>query len=215
MFVVAVRPRSWCPYCVLIVYSLVRCHLPRIARNCLALWLLAFAGGSGNAAVYEVSDGGDFSRIDSAAVAVRPLSLSNSVDLPTRRSKRAYTYRPYVKLAADQFAVSPALVDAIAQHESGYNQAAVSRARAVGIMQLMPGTARQMGVDSSDAEANIRGGAAYLRYLLNRYDGDIVCTIAAYNAGPGAVSKSRCVPNFRETRTYVARVLDHLARAAN
>ena len=91
----------------------------------------------------------------------------------------------------------------------------VSTAGAIGIMQLMPRTARAVGVNPRDAAANIHGGTAYLRYLLNRYDGDIVCTIAAYNAGPAHVTKSRCIPDFPETRMYVAKVLDHLAKTAD
>ena len=82
-------------------------------------------------------------------------------------------------------------------------------------MQLMPGTARDLGVDRADAASNIRGGTAYVRKLLDRYDGDVVCAVAAYNAGPGAVSKARCVPPYRETRAYVAAVLDHLSASAN
>jgi soluble lytic murein transglycosylase-like protein len=128
---------------------------------------------------------------------------------------RAADYQPAIAAAADRYAVSAALVNAIAHAESRFDPAAVSPAGATGIMQLMPATARQFGVDPTDANANIRGGTAYLRTLLDRYDGDIVCTIAAYNAGPGSVSKSHCVPEFRETRLYVARVLELLASAAD
>ncbi|KPF79003.1 hypothetical protein IP88_02700, partial [alpha proteobacterium AAP81b] len=107
------------------------------------------------------------------------------------------------------------LVDAIAYAESRYDQRARSRAGATGVMQLMPGTARDLGVDRHDAAANIHGGTAYLRRLLNRFDGDVVCTIAAYNAGPGAVSKTRCIPPFRETAAYVSVVLDRLSQSAH
>ena len=81
-------------------------------------------------------------------------------------------------------------------------------------MQLMPGTARELGVDPRDPAANIRGGTAYIRKLLNRFDGDLVRTIAAYNAGPNAVIKAGGVPRYRETQAYVASVMNRLAASA-
>lgn len=163
------------------------------------------------AAVFEVGDDGVLIRLDTPVVipAAKPAQHAVAV------SQRAAAYRPAVMAAAARYDVSPALVHAIAHVESRFDPAALSPAGARGIMQLMPATARQLGVDAMDPAANIRGGTAYLRSLLNRYDGDIVCTIAAYNAGPGSVSKARCIPGFRETRQYVAQVLDVLANAAN
>lgn len=81
-------------------------------------------------------------------------------------------------------------------------------------MQLMPKTAAELNVDRFDGYDNIRGGTAYLRTLLNRFNGDIVRTIAAYNAGPGAVDRAGGVPRYPETIAYVNRVLDRLADAA-
>lgn len=78
-------------------------------------------------------------------------------------------------------------------------------------MQLMPATARDLAVDPRDPGSNIRGGTAYLRMLLNRYAGDVVKTLAAYNAGLGAVDRYGGVPPFPETRTYVQNILAHLA----
>jgi soluble lytic murein transglycosylase-like protein len=178
-----------------------------------AVALCAALAAPGQAAVYEVGEDGALIRLDVPVVATP--AASRPPPAPVRVSGRAEAYRPAVTAAAARYDVSPALVNAIAHAESRFNPRAVSSAGARGIMQLMPATARQLGVDPADATANIRGGTAYLRYLLNRYDGDLVCTIAAYNAGPGHVRKSRCVPNFRETRLYVARVLDLLAGAAN
>ena len=165
------------------------------------------------AAVYEVGDDGSVARIDQFQPA--PAKSARVAMSRTDVGRRAQSYQPLVARAARQYEVSPALVDAIAHTESRYNQRAVSPANAVGIMQLMPGTARQMGVDRNDPEANIRGGTAYLRFLLNRFDGNVLCTIAAYNAGPGAVTKARCIPPYRETAAYVTAVLDRLARAAD
>ena len=165
------------------------------------------------AAVYEVGADGSLERLD-AAMATRPIARMAAAGPVAPASANARRFQPIVAHAGAQYAVSPALIDAIAHVESRYNPDAVSPAKAVGIMQLMPATARALGVDARDAGANIRGGTAYLRLLLNRFDGDVVRTIAAYNAGPGAVAKAGGVPNYRETRAYVAAVLDRLAASA-
>ena len=175
-----------------------------------AAWLVAVPAA---AAVYEVGADGSLERLDEA-VAVRPMVRMTAAAPVSSASANAQRFQPIVAHAGAQYAVSPALIDAIAHVESRYNPGAVSPAKAVGIMQLMPATARELGVDAHDAGANIRGGTAYLRLLLNRFDGDVVRTIAAYNAGPGAVIKAGGVPNSRETRAYVAAVLDRLAASA-
>lgn len=105
--------------------------------------------------------------------------------------------------------VDPSLVAAVAQTESGFDPSATSRTGAAGIMQLMPETARSLGVtDPYDPAANIQGGARYLRVLLDRFGGDVRLAVAAYNAGPGAVERYGAVPPYAETKVYVARVLD-------
>lgn len=107
--------------------------------------------------------------------------------------------------------VDPSLVAAVAQTESAFDPAATSRTGAAGIMQLMPETARALGVtDPYDPAANIQGGATYLRELLDRFGGDVRLAVAAYNAGPGTVERYGRVPPFAETQGYVARVLDAL-----
>lgn len=123
-------------------------------------------------------------------------------------------YRTAIAAAAARYDLSPAFLDAVARAESGYNPAAVSPAGAIGVMQLMPQTARALGVDPRDPEQNILGGAAYLRLLLDRFGGDIDKALAAYNAGPGSVERYAGVPPYRETRAYVAANLDRLAGAS-
>jgi soluble lytic murein transglycosylase-like protein len=100
--------------------------------------------------------------------------------------------------------LDPDLVNSVIRAESGFNTHAVSRKGAVGLMQLMPGTAGKLGVeDLLDPKANVTGGTRYLRQLLERYNFDLVKALAAYNAGPLRVQQYRGVPPYRETRAYV------------
>ena len=98
--------------------------------------------------------------------------------------------------------------------ESRFDARAVSHAGAVGLMQLMPDTARELKVDPADPAQNARGGAAYLRGLLEMFDNDVELALAAYNAGPGAVRRHGGVPPYAETRAYVDAVMGYLAGAA-
>ena len=103
--------------------------------------------------------------------------------------------------------LSPRLVQAVVQVESGYNPRALSNKGAMGLMQLMPQTARELRVaDPYDPDQNIRGGTTYLRKMMGRF-GDLERALAAYNAGPTAVEKYRGIPPYRETRNYVRKVL--------
>jgi soluble lytic murein transglycosylase-like protein len=112
-----------------------------------------------------------------------------------------------IRDASRQHGVDPRLVAAVARRESAWRANVVSNKGAIGIMQLMPETARFLGVtDAFDARQNIFGGTRYLRTLLDSFNGDLDLTLAAYNAGPGAVQKYRGIPPYRETRAYVAAV---------
>jgi soluble lytic murein transglycosylase len=111
---------------------------------------------------------------------------------------------------AQRHRLEPSLLRAVIKAESDFDPYAVSRAGAVGLMQLMPHTAVRLDVqDSYDPEDNIGGGARYLRYLLNRYRGNLVLALAAYNAGEKAVDRHQAVPPIQETRLYVAKVLGY------
>jgi soluble lytic murein transglycosylase-like protein len=111
-----------------------------------------------------------------------------------------------IQQAALKYGVDPSLALALAKQESGYNQNARSSAGAVGVMQLMPGTAADLGVDPYDLAQNIDGGVRYLAQQLRTF-GDPSLALAAYNAGPGAVTKYGTVPPYPETQNYVAAVL--------
>ena len=116
--------------------------------------------------------------------------------------------------AAARSRISPDLITEVAWRESRFRQSAVSNRDAVGVMQLTAGTARSLGVDRFDVGQNIHGGAAYLRQMMDRYGGDLRLTLAAYNAGPGAVDRYRGVPPFPETQSYVASILGRLSQRA-
>jgi soluble lytic murein transglycosylase-like protein len=112
-----------------------------------------------------------------------------------------------VAAAARRHGVNPALIHAVIRQESNYDWYAVSHKGACGLMQLMPLTARRFGVRNIfDPAENVEGGVKYLRHLLDRYSGDAALTLAAYNAGEGAVERFGGIPPYRETQDYVGRV---------
>lgn len=113
-----------------------------------------------------------------------------------------------------RFDLSPALMEALVWQESRWNETAVSPVGAQGLAQLMPGTARYLGVDPRDPFANLEGGARYLREQLDRFGGDIEKALAAYNAGPGRVERAGGIPNIRETKQYVAAIMGRLSNHA-
>lgn len=147
---------------------------------------------------------------DAVSYAVAP---GSSFRTTRPAGRRAAQYDPLIEDAAARHTVDPDLVRAVIQAESAFNPQARSPKGAMGLMQLMPATAAELGVGNPfDPAENIGGGVAYLRQLLDRYDGNVPLALAAYNAGPGAVQKyGGAVPPYRETRNYVARVQGTLA----
>ncbi len=114
--------------------------------------------------------------------------------------------------AADKYRLPGRLIESVIQAESGFRPAAVSPAGAQGLMQLMPATARELGVvDPFDPAQNIDGGARYIRQMLDRFDGDLKLALAAYNAGPGTVERYNGQVPYPETKAYVERVLAGMA----
>ena len=107
--------------------------------------------------------------------------------------------------------ISPYLLEAVVWQESRWNPSARSRVGAIGLAQLMPGTARDLGVDPRDPIQNLAGGARYLRQQLNRFDGNVEKALAAYNAGPGRVMTAGGIPSIPETQAYVRAIVARLA----
>ncbi len=123
-------------------------------------------------------------------------------------AERFHRYDTFIRGAASRYQLPESLIRAVVHTESNYHPRATSRAGASGLMQLMPKTAQALGVqDAYDPKQNIFGGSRYLRLLANRYNGDMVLVLAAYNAGAGNVQKYGGVPPFAETRAYVRAVL--------
>ena len=115
--------------------------------------------------------------------------------------------RRKIEQAALEANIDPRLLDALVAQESSYDPLARSRAGAMGLTQLMPDTARSLGVSNPfDPDENLRGGAKYLSQMLSKF-GDVSLALAAYNAGPGAVAKFNGIPNYAETKNYVAKIL--------
>lgn len=124
-------------------------------------------------------------------------------------------YMPLVNAAAAEHGVDAEFIACVIEAESGFNPAAVSRAGARGLMQLMPSTAMQYRVDNPfDPGSNILGGTRHLKALLRKYRGNMRLTLAAYNAGAEAVAKYNGIPPFRETRDYVAKILQRYNKSA-
>jgi soluble lytic murein transglycosylase-like protein len=115
-----------------------------------------------------------------------------------------------VRTAAMRYNVPEALIYSVMQQESGMNPRALSAAGAIGLMQLMPETARALGVDPWDPVQNIDGGTRYLAQLLKQFDGDVRLALAAYNAGPEAVRRYGGIPPYPETQSYVESILARL-----
>lgn len=189
----------------------------------IAVALLVVTPGAAQADVLEVGDGG-FSWVAGGPAA--PTAATGTVEEVNPVTEGALNPLSFTQVASRagpevwsgrvaelsaKYDISPALLEAVVWQESRWKTGLVSTAGARGLTQLMPGTARQMGVDPDDPGANLEGGARYLRMLLDAFGGDVEKALAAYNAGPGRVIRAGGVPAIRETRQYVASIMAHLA----
>jgi soluble lytic murein transglycosylase-like protein len=190
-----------------------------LCRQLPLLVVAAFALAPAAQAEIAMRDGGPdgifFSNLEIgvSAPAIEKPAAETSRGTPTPRSSEAALLRrerlaPLVAAAAKTHGLPEALLQAVIEVESNFNAGAVSAKGALGLMQLMPRTARELGVaDARDPAANIDGGARYLKELLGRFGNDLPLALAAYNAGPAAVQRSGAIPPFSETQRYVPRVL--------
>jgi soluble lytic murein transglycosylase-like protein len=137
-----------------------------------------------------------------------PVALNTTDALVNADRVRAFD--AHIKEAAQLYSLPEAIIRAVMLVESNFLPDVISEAGAMGLMQLMPETAISMGVANAfDPRQNVMGGARYLRILANHFNGDLVLTVAAYNAGPGAIERHHGVPPYSETRNYVERVVQH------
>jgi type IV secretory pathway VirB2 component (pilin) len=187
----------------------------------LASWSLAAGGASAD--VLDIAPDGVVTRNIGPAVYLttdlKPLPLTPPSSLPRRTEAGGAPHAaPSQEIAlaisaeSSRFGLNPRLVEAVAWRESGFDNNALSPKGARGVMQLMPDTALALRVDPDEPGANVHGGAAYLSWLLGRYDGDVIKSLAAYNAGPAAVDRYGGLPPYRETRAYVQAVLNRYFR---
>ena len=183
-----------------------------MSRLTVALLMLGAAGLAGTL-LYEPDPGVRLEATASSAVRDPAAAARQRVSLVLPLEQRQRVVWPLVRRAARKHGLEPALLMAVIQAESRFFPLARSRRGALGLMQINPVTARHLKLATPlDPEANLEAGAAYLARLLRDYDGDLVLTLAAYNAGPAAVAAGGGVPDIQETRRYVEQVLHNLDR---
>jgi soluble lytic murein transglycosylase-like protein len=120
-------------------------------------------------------------------------------------------FNDIIDIAAKKYNISSSIIKSVIKAESSFNPTVVSSAGAMGLMQLMPDTARSLGVDDAfDPVQNIEGGVKFLKDMLQKFGGDLELALAAYNAGPGNVVKYGGIPPFKETQNYVSKIMGYL-----
>ncbi|NIM01267.1 MAG: transglycosylase SLT domain-containing protein [Acidobacteria bacterium] len=167
-------------------------------------------------ALYYKEEGGAIVFTNVRGSGLQPLpGFSGRREITAVNALPSTPYDRFIEYLATKTAVSADLIKAVALVESGFTETARSPKGALGLMQLMPATARRYGVTNPfDPHENLQAGARHLGSLLDRYDGDLTLTLAAYNAGSGAVRRYGGVPPYRETRDYIRKIRDLLGGRA-
>ena len=173
----------------------------RFCAICCVLSLLSF---SAHADVFEFKKDGS---VVSHVVHDYRHRVHSVVYVPKMPKNAKKQFQSYINVAAEKYGVETELTEAVILAESSFNPSATSHKGAMGLMQLMPGTAKDLGVsDAYDPKQNIDGGVKYLKGLLDTYDGNRQLALAAYNAGPEAVNKYNGIPPYQETQNYVRKI---------
>lgn len=174
-----------------------------LQRNRPRFFLSSYYPGSGGSLLYN---SGTYSSYGFSGY----LKMNGMGSINTNPSPYEKMLEPYITTLASEHGLDPKLVKAVIKAESAFNPSATSPKGAMGLMQLMPGTAMDMGVqDPYHPVQNLKGGISYLREMLRLFDNNLVLALAAYNAGPNAVKQYGGVPPYEETRQYIQRVLQY------
>jgi soluble lytic murein transglycosylase-like protein len=194
-------PRVW-HVLKFVAFSGIACAIPATARA-----QVYEIGTDGEAALVSLTPAPPPQESAPRVADIRPLSYS---PLVTRKLMPA-NWKIIVTSIADQHGIDPVLFEALVWQESRWSPHARSPKGAIGLTQLMPGTARQLGVNPLDPVANLEGGARYLKTMLTQFNGDVNLALAAYNAGPMRIYQYGGIPPFTETRNYVASIQQRIS----
>jgi soluble lytic murein transglycosylase-like protein len=194
----------------------------RLNTPVFAFVFALIATPAAHAEVFEMSGDGNLVNITKPnwqpqpVVSELPMMAQIAPAVMPASTPQTATVQQHIQNAAARYGINGALLDALAWQESRYNHRARSSAGAIGVMQLMPATARSLGVtDPNNIAQNVAGGAAYLRTQLEKFDNNVPLALAAYNAGPGAVVRYGGIPPYRETQNYVRQIMNRMARTSS